>query len=67
MVEMPEKARVVAQTAVVTPAPDEASDAKRVVDLALPAVGEQMLNMTVGMVDTFWWATWARRRWPASA
>ncbi len=29
------------------------SDARRVLALALPAVGEQLLNMTVGLADTF--------------
>ena len=29
------------------------ADYRRVLDLALPAVGEQMLNMTVGLADTF--------------
>jgi multidrug resistance protein, MATE family len=29
------------------------ADTRRVLSLALPAVGEQLLNMTVGLVDTF--------------
>jgi Na+-driven multidrug efflux pump len=29
------------------------ADYRRVLNLALPAVGEQMLNMTVGLADTF--------------
>ena len=28
-------------------------DTRRVLDLALPAVGEQLLNMSIGLVDTF--------------
>ncbi len=52
---MADKARQEAHVSAHTPPGVEktTSDTARVVELAMPAVGEQMLNMMVGIVDTF--------------